>query len=160
MWNQFVYLRSWCFFRGFLSRHHALVAFHLLECALCAQLTPGHVYLVVHAMVTAIAVLPLPVLLSETVCHCSFENRIFRLTVLKLYWRRFCFRWRGLLRLLVKSAVCKYTCLYFTYLLRLVGSGSDMHWLSGRARTAASTSMACKKRMENTQKTYARATLL
>jgi len=33
---------------------------HQLECALCAQLTPGHVYLVAHTMVTVFAVLPLP----------------------------------------------------------------------------------------------------
>jgi len=35
---------------------------HLLECALYAQLTHGHAYLVAHTMVTAIAVLLLPVL--------------------------------------------------------------------------------------------------
>jgi len=55
---------------------------HLLECALCAQLTPGHVYLVVHTMVTAFSVLPLPVLVCGTVCRCGFENRIFRSTIL------------------------------------------------------------------------------
>jgi len=57
---------------------------HLLECALCAQLTPGHVYLVAHTMVTVFAVLPLPVLVCGTVSRCSFENRPFRSTVSKL----------------------------------------------------------------------------
>jgi len=42
-----------------------------------AQLTPGHVYLAVHTMVTVFAVLPLPVLVCGTVCRCSFENQTF-----------------------------------------------------------------------------------
>jgi len=39
-------------------------------------------------------ILPLPFLGCGTVCRCSFENRTFRSTVLKLYWRRFCYMWR------------------------------------------------------------------
>jgi len=57
---------------------------HLLEYALCAQLTPGHVYFVAHTRVTVFAVLPLPVLVCGTVCRCIFENRRFHSTVLKL----------------------------------------------------------------------------
>jgi len=55
-------------------------------------------------------VLPLPVLVWGTVCCCSFENREFRSTVLKLYWRRFVLGdgVRGALRLIVKSARYKY----------------------------------------------------
>jgi len=34
------------------------------------------------------------VLVCGTVCSCSFENRTFNSTVLKLCWRRFCFMWR------------------------------------------------------------------
>jgi len=52
---------------------------HLLQCALCAQLTPRH--LVTHTMVTVFAVLPLPVLVFGTVCHCTFENWTFHSTV-------------------------------------------------------------------------------
>jgi len=57
---------------------------YLLEYALCAQLTLGHVYLVTHTMVTVFVVLQLPVLVCGTVCRCSCENRTFRSTVLKL----------------------------------------------------------------------------
>jgi len=49
------------------------------------RLTPGHVYLVAHTMVSVIAVLPLPVLVCATVCRCSFENWAFCSTVLKFY---------------------------------------------------------------------------
>jgi len=68
------------------------VLHNLLECALCAQLPPGHVYLVAHTMVTVFAVLPLPVLVCGTVCCCTFKNRKFHSTVLKLCCGRFCFR--------------------------------------------------------------------
>jgi len=47
-------------------------------------------------------------LIWGTICRCSFENRTFCLTILKLYWRRF-FRWwksrRPETRLRVKSVV-------------------------------------------------------
>jgi len=52
------------------------------------------VYLVANTMVTVFAVLPLPVLVCGTVCRCSFENLTFNLSVVKLCWRRFWFRWQ------------------------------------------------------------------
>jgi len=50
--------------------------------------------LVVHTLITVIVVLPLPIIIYGTVCRCSFENRTFHSTALKLYWRRFCFKLR------------------------------------------------------------------
>jgi len=97
----------------------SVISLHLLECAFCTQLTPRHVYLVTHTMVTAIAVLLLLVLVCWTVCCCSFESRTFCLTVLILYRRCFCFSDgdRGALRLIVKSAVHKYANLHIHILL-------------------------------------------
>jgi len=61
-------------------------------------------------------VLPLPVLVCGTVCRCSFDNRTFRLTVLKLYWKRFCFRWRGSQRSTTNRYLLTYS-LHYLYVL-------------------------------------------
>jgi len=50
---------------------------HLLECVLCAQLIPEHVYFTTHTMVMVFVALPLPVLVCGTVCRCCFKNRTF-----------------------------------------------------------------------------------
>jgi len=91
----------------------SVTSLHLLECAPCVQLTPGHVYLVVHTMVTVFAVLPLPVLVCGTVCRCSFENRTFRSTVWYCVEDVFVLGDgdRGVLRLVVKSVVYEYAYL-------------------------------------------------
>jgi len=59
--------------------------FYLTSSVECAQLTPGHMYLIAHTMVRVFAVLPLLVLVCGTICRFSFETRTFRSTVLKLY---------------------------------------------------------------------------
>ena len=63
----------------------SVTSLHLLECALCAQLTPGYAYLVARTIVTVIVVLPVPVLVYGMVYRSTFDNRILLLTVLKLY---------------------------------------------------------------------------
>jgi len=61
------------------------------------------------------------VLVCGTVCRCSFENRTFCSTVVKLYWRCFCFKWRCLLTyllylmLLLQGRVIRDTRMYMIY---------------------------------------------
>ena len=54
---------------------------HLLVRALCVRPTLGREYLAALTTATVIVVLPLQVLVCGTVCHCSFDSRMFRLNV-------------------------------------------------------------------------------
>ena len=67
------------------NRPTSVTSLHLVECALCAQLTPGHVYLVAHTTVTVNVILLLPALVSGTVCFSGFDNQAFLLIVVKLH---------------------------------------------------------------------------
>ena len=61
---------------------------HPSECALCAQHTQGYVFPVASTTVTAIVVLLRVALVCGTVCHDSFENRLFHffVLILRLLW--------------------------------------------------------------------------
>jgi hypothetical protein len=58
---------------------------HLLECALCTQLTPGLVSHVALTIIMGVVVLSQLVLGCVTVCRSNFDSQTFRLTVLRQY---------------------------------------------------------------------------